>query len=306
MENPLSDIFGFNMESYFQKFVDNLDNEQFNNEQTLTDDFIDSSSVVYDDLSSNKEDCNLTITERSIAAKLAVYDSPMAAPRVLNLNADDYREFINTLATKTYQSSKEVGGNIPYTIIRENIENLIHAYFKEVVISIFDNGNTVRISDQGPGIKNKEKATEPGFSTATSEMKQYIKGVGSGLPITKETLSFLGGAILIEDNLNQGSVITLKVPCNESTSKSDNAVQDRNTVPISFVLNKRQKQILFLIMELGTVGPSKIAGELGISLSTAYRDLIYLEEQTLIYSDEQGKRVLTSVGIEYLDEILNS
>ncbi len=257
------------MESYFKRFIDNL-------EQTRD--------------------------ESKIAARLAIYDTLRAAPRIVELGANDYEEFINILATKTYQSSKEIGGNMPYTIIREVIENLIHAYFKDVVISILDSGNTVRISDQGPGIRNKEKAFEPGFSTATAEMKRYIKGVGSGLPITKETLSFLGGALTVEDNLDCGTVITLKVPGDAGTQKELTG----GTPPASFDLNKRQRQVLFLIMEFGSVGPSKIASELGISLSTAYRDLIYLEEKSLITSDEQGKRVLTSMGIEYLDEILGS
>ena len=233
-------------------------------------------------------------------ARLAIYDTFMAAPRVVELNSRDYDDFINLLATKTYQYSKEVGGNVPYTILREAIENLIHAYFRDIVISIYNNGNTVRISDQGPGIKNKDKACEPGFSTATADMKQYIKGVGSGLPIIRETISFLGGAIEVEDNLDTGTVITLSVP-QKATAEN----RESTPVPADIELNKRQKQVLFLIMEIGSAGPSKIAAELGIGLSTAYRDLIYLEEKSLISSDEQGKRVLTLLGIEYLDDILN-
>jgi predicted transcriptional regulator len=300
VEISLTDIFIFTMENYFRRFVDNLDNEDIH--KVDAPDYFDSITSNQD--TSHVSDSFIAESNNTIAAKLAIYDSLLASPRVINLNAKGYDEFINLLATKTYQSSKEVGGNMPYTIIREIIENLIHAYFKEVVISIYDNGNTVRISDQGPGIKNKDKAIEPGFSTATGDMKKHIKGVGSGLPITKETLSFLGGAILMEDNLERGSVITLKVP-SEAGPKKDPAngeVSDSQQIEI----NKRQKQVLVLVMELGTVGPSRIASELGVSLSTAYRDLIYLEEQSLIYSDEQGKRVLTPVGIEYLDVIIGS
>lgn len=278
---------GLDMENYFQRFVENLDQGRLDEAFSTTQ----AKSVGSPDAVS-----------KNVVARLAVYDSLRAAPRIIELGASDYDEFINLLATKTYQTSKEIGGNIPYTIIREIIENLIHAYFKEVVISILDDGNTVRISDQGPGIKNKDKAFEPGFSTASAGMKQFIKGVGSGLPITKETLSFLGGAISIEDNLERGTVITLKVPGN-ATKTSEK--QDKIT-PARVNLNKRQKQVLFLVMEMGSAGPSKIANELSISLSTAYRDLIYLEQNSLISSDEQGKRVLTSLGIEYLDEILNS
>jgi len=278
------------MENYFQRFVENLEGAQ---------------TESFDRAQNIEADSSLSVgtkTERNIAARLAVYDSLTVAPRIIELNAGDYDEFINLLAAKTYQSSKEIGGNMPYTVIREIIENLIHAYFEEVVISILDDGNTVRISDQGPGIKNKDKAFEPGFSTASSPMKAFIKGVGSGLPIAKESLIFLGGAITVEDNLNKGTVITLSVPHGKDLKKKES--DDSSTADVD--LNKRQKQVLFLVMELGSVGPSKIASELGVSLSTAYRDLIYLEEKSLIFSDDQGKRVLTSLGIEYLDEILNS
>lgn len=276
------------MGNYFQRFVENLETSR-----------PDSSDAI-----AGSEICGRSLESTpapgDIAARLAIYDSLMTAPRTVELNASDFDEFINLLATKTYQSSKEVGGNMPYTVIREIIENLIHAYFKEIVISILDNGNTVRISDQGPGIKNKDKAFEPGFSTATTDMKIFIKGVGSGLPIAREAMSFLGGVLTVEDNLDKGTVITLSVPSN--TNKRNERYSE--FIPTDIELNKRQKQVLLLAMELGSVGPSKIAGELGVSLSTAYRDLIYLQEKSLISSDEQGKRVLTSLGIEYLDEIL--
>lgn len=275
------------MEDFFQRFVENFDADRSDSGNRLK---------------KRAPDKDASLRPENIVARLAVYDSLAVAPRIIELDAQDYDEFINLLVTKTYQSSKEIGGNIPYTVIREVIENLIHAYFKEIVISVLNGGNTVRISDQGPGIKNKEKAFEPGFSTATANMKTFIKGVGSGLPITKEALTFLGGAVTVEDNLDKGTVITLSVPSN--TKNSSDALDGVEQANID--LNKRQKQVLFLVMELGSVGPSKIASELSISLSTAYRDLIYLEEKSLISSDEQGKRVLTSLGIEYLDDIINS
>ena len=130
-------------------------------------------------------------------ARIAVYDNPSSTPRVVELSREDYQEFINVLSTKTYRLSQEKGGGVPFTIIKELIENLIHAHFKEVVITILNNGNTIKISDQGPGIKDKKKAFKPGFSTADQEMKRVIKGVGSGLPIVKELLTLTGGSILI-------------------------------------------------------------------------------------------------------------
>ncbi|MDP2211535.1 MAG: ATP-binding protein [Candidatus Aquicultor sp.] len=281
------------MESHFLRFINNLETAEGSAVKKTA---VEPPKVLDDDRSAGTEPSD----QPNNVARLAIYDSFMAAPRVVELNSKDYDDFINLLATKTYQYSKEIGGNVPYTILREAIENLIHAYFRDIVISIYNNGNTVRISDQGPGIKNKDRACEPGFSTATSDMKQYIKGVGSGLPIIRETISFLGGAIEVEDNLDTGTVITLSVPDKVAAESREPA-----PVPAEIELNKRQKQVLFLMMEIGSTGPSKIAGELGIGLSTAYRDLIYLEEKSLISSDEQGKRVLTLLGIEYLDDILN-
>lgn len=241
-------------------------------------------------------------------ARLAIYDSPTSIPRVIDLSPEECSEFVTRLATKTYQLSQEKGGNIPFSVIKEIVENLVHAYFKEVIVSILDNGNTIRVSDQGPGILDKEKALQPGFSTATTEMKCLIKGVGSGLPVAKEVLSFLGGVISIDNNINQGTVVTLALPPNDkpATTQEPTALDIQDDRSYSFPLTNRQKKALSLITELGAAGPSVIASELDISLSTAHRDLTYLEECDLIKSDELGKRSLTSQGVKYLNIIFNS
>lgn len=232
--------------------------------------------------------------EESFApARLAIYDSPAVAPRVIELSAADYDEFITLLASQTYKFSQEKGGSLPFTIIKEVIENLIHAYFKEVVITVLDGGNTVRISDQGPGISNKTKAFEPGFSTATREMKRFIKGVGSGLPIVMESLSLLGGAVSVEDNLSSGTVVTIKMPGADKGTPAPKETSDS--------LTHRQKQLVSLLLEFSSSGPSALAKSLGISLSTVYRDLLYLEGHGLVEADSQGKRSLTRRAISLLE-----
>jgi len=249
-----------------------------------------------------------TAQQPDATARLAVYDSSTAAPRVIDLTSSNYDEFINLVSTKAYQLSQERGGIIPFTAINEVVENLIHACFNEAVVTVLDDGNTIKISDQGPGIKNKENVFLPGFTTATSSMKKIIKGVGSGLRITKETLSSLGGEVIIEDNLQQGAVVTLRVPSNKGDDVAEPSKQDDQiSPPLNEIhLTDRQKRTLFLVTELGKAGPSKIAAELNISLSTAYRDLTYLENLKIIQSDEQGKRSLTTEGITQLDNILYS
>jgi len=70
-------------------------------------------------------------------------------------------------------------------------------------------------------------------------------------------------------------------------------------------LSTRQKLVLALVLESGLAGPSLVAKELGVALSTAYRDLSLLEEAGLIVSDS-GKRTLTPVGLSYLGNISNT
>ena len=230
-------------------------------------------------------------------ARIAVYDGLIAAPRVEDLLADDLAAAIEQLASRTYNLARERGGSIPYTIIREVSENLIHAGFREVVVTILDDGATIRFSDQGPGIADKEKVFLPGFSTATADMKRIIRGVGSGLPIVRETLAFAGGTIEIDDNLGSGTVVTLRsaVASDEPATSEDGADLPR--------LTDRQKHVLSVILELGSVGPTVLSRELEIGVATAYRDLAFLESAGLICADQIGQRTLTPYGVTCLERV---
>lgn len=156
----------------------------------------------------------------STIARVAVYDDLRSAPRVLQVAPAETSQYINALANLIYEQSHAMGGSLPYVVIREVTENFIHAQFKEIIVSILDQGNTVRFADQGPGISFKEKVQQPGFTSAVEPMKQYIRGVGSGLPIVKEYLEFSHGHLSIEDNLGQGSVVTLTIGEDSSQSSS--------------------------------------------------------------------------------------
>jgi anti-sigma regulatory factor (Ser/Thr protein kinase) len=233
----------------------------------------------------------LTVRPAPTGARIAIYDSLAAAPRVEEIAAQDLSDAIEQVASRTYNLARESGGQVPYTIIREVSENLIHAGFSEVVVTILDGGNTVRFADQGPGIADKDRVFLPGFSTATAEMKRHIRGVGSGLPIVRECLSFAGGTVEVDDNLGRGTVVTL---CVRPAQKAEHVPE----VPVPR-LSQRQKQVLSLVMELGSAGPSAVARELSVALSTAY-----LEEAGLIVADESGKRALAERGITLLDSLL--
>ncbi len=240
-------------------------------------------------------------------ALIAVYDNLTSSPRVERVARETPRSLIDDLATRTYQISHEAGGKVPYMVIREIVENFIHAGFDEVVVSVLDGGNTLRFADQGPGIKDKDRAFLPGFTTATDNMKCVIKGVGSGLPVARECLTFSDGTIEVDDNLGSGTVVTLRVvppACTTTPSPPITLTAAQGRVSDqSLGLSVRHKQVLSLVMELGSIGPSLVARELGVGLSTAYRDLEHLAALGLVEADASGKRILTEDGIQCLDAL---
>lgn len=145
-------------------------------------------------------------------ARIAVFDDPAAAPRVIVIQPKDVRSYLEEVTATVTKLAKEQGGRISFSVIREVVENLVHAYFIEPTISILDGGNTIRFSDQGPGIAEKDRALEYGTTSATEEMKRYIRGVGSGLPYAQQYMEDHGGTLTIEDNISSGTIVTISMP----------------------------------------------------------------------------------------------
>ncbi|WP_143764866.1 ATP-binding protein, partial [Collinsella vaginalis] len=145
------------------------------------------------------------------ATRIAVYDDLLSTPRILIISPHDVRTYLEEITNTVYRCMREQGGRLSLMVIREIVENFIHAHFVEPIISILDDGNTVRFADQGPGIQNKERAFEFGVTSADREQKRYIRGTGAGFPMVQQYLENAGGAISIEDNLGQGTVVTVTV-----------------------------------------------------------------------------------------------
>lgn len=145
------------------------------------------------------------------AARIAVYDDMLSTPRVIVIDPQDVRTYLEETANTVYQCMKEQGGHISLMVIREIVENFIHAHFAEPIISILDGGDTIRFVDQGPGIDDKERAFDFGVTSANSKMKRYIRGTGAGFPMVQEYLENAGGAVSIEDNMGNGTVVTVSL-----------------------------------------------------------------------------------------------
>lgn len=206
---------------------------------------------------------------------------------------------------------ERVEGEIPEEAVREIVENLIHAGYRGVVISILNNGSVVRVSDKGSGIESKSRAMEFGFSGATPETLGRIRGVGAGLGIAKAAVERVGGTVTIEDNIGGGTVATISVPAEGSTREENSPAEKppRRRYPDAVPkmnISERQQKVLITVLECGEVGPSTVAEQLEISVSTAYRDLSVLEEHGLIVAAESGKREMSPLGRDLVEAIIDS
>lgn len=223
-------------------------------------------------------------------ACIAVYDAMTSTPQIIQISGGPTHKFIEDIASTAYKEAQQRGGMIPYTVIREVTENFIHANFNEPVVSIFDKGNTIRFADQGPGIKDKELAQQPGFTSASEPMKKYIRGVGSGLPLVKEVLGFSHGTIKIEDNINQGSVVTISL----LRDLSDKEQMKVDNIPS---LSDNDKVILRTLLPHQELRVTDIHNETNLPTSSIHTAFTKLENAGLVEKINK-KRRLTDRGIQ--------
>lgn len=249
-------------------------------------------------------------------ARIAIYDDMKSSPRIVEVKGEETKTFIGNLSAEVYRLSKEAGGRIAYSVIKQLCENFIHANFCEMVISIMDNGNVIKFTDQGPGINNKEQAILPGFSSATKEMKKFIDGVGSGLPIANEYIKSSLGSLKIEDNIKTGTVITLSLTKKEDyqqtvsfyeTAKNNSLEEtNKNNKNLSHLLSKeitdRGKIILTYLSKENIAGVKDIAEEFSWPKSSVHSEFKKLEDLNLI-KKTGTKRSLSNFGENFINQI---
>ena len=248
--------------------------------------------------------------QAGVGVRIAVY-SGGSTPEITEVSASDPASATRKFTRFVSEKVREAGGGVPEESIREVVENLIHAGYQGVVISVLDDGNVVRVSDKGPGVENKERAMEFGFSGASPGALGEIRGVGAGLGIARAAAEKVGGTLTIEDNIGGGTVATISVAGEEAVTEEEEAAppppQRRypDGVP-RMNISERQQKALITVLECGEVGPSTVADRLEISVSTAYRDLSVLEEHGLVMADESGKRLISPLGRDLVEAIINS
>src|SRR5512145_866740 len=96
-----------------------------------------------------------------LGARVAVYAAAGDPPLVDELRDHDPVALIEALCDAVAERSA-----LPEPAVREVVENLVHAGFRDAVVSVLDGGATVRVADHGPGIADPALALQPGFSGA--------------------------------------------------------------------------------------------------------------------------------------------
>ena len=248
-------------------------------------------------------------------ARVAVYDDASAAPRVVVIEPTDVRSYLEEITATVNRLSHEQGGSVPFMVIREIVENFIHAYFQAPTITILDDGNTIRFSDRGPGIREKALALEYGTSSATEEMKRYIRGVGSGLPYVQQYMADKGGSLDIEDNISGGTVVTISTrPVPEARAVSNASGTAPGAAPLDpdprgtagtagaagaqaplVELDERGEAVMSYLASHESVGPSDLVRACGRSAASWSRTLSALAAQGLVMKVGQ-KYQTTAIG----------
>ena len=258
----------------------------------------------------NRTERNLE--DAGISIRIAVYPKS-GEPEVSEVSAASPRAASGKFSRLVMEKVEASEGRVPEEAVRELIENLIHAEFRGVVVSVLDEGNVVRVSDKGPGVERKERAFEFGFSGASPEAIGEIRGVGAGLGIARVAAEKAGGTVTIEDNIGGGTVATISVletalttpEVTESPGEPAPRRKYPDAVP-NMNISERQQKVLITVLESGEVGPSTVADRLEMSVSTAYRDLSVLEEHGLVAGAESGKRMVTPLGRDLVEAIVNA
>lgn len=213
-----------------------------------------------------------------VQARLACYAHPSEPPRIESFADMDAVGLIESVCDAVAECSP-----LPAPAVREIVENLIHADFRDAVVSVLDGGATVRVSDHGPGIPDPERALQPGFTAAGPEARELVRGVGGGLPLARELMLAGGGSLDIAANLGGGVVVTLSIPGTSRTSPEP-------------ICSEIAREILALLLEIGRATPEELARELGRARADCGRELALLQHRGLVVREPSGPRRLSESG----------
>ena len=115
---------------------------------------------------------------------------------------EDVRKHLKMLGVKGEDIRR-----IAIAMYEAEINMVIHAGGGVAEVVIYVDKIVVKLIDQGKGIADIEQAMQPGFSTASEEIRQLGFGAGMGLPNMKKYTD----EFLVESEVGKGTTVTMAV-----------------------------------------------------------------------------------------------
>jgi len=161
----------------------------------------------------------------------------VATREELNIPAllEEIRDQFEVLATEKGQtlavtSNHNVLVKTDRTLLRLALVNLVHNAIQHspsnskisLATARRPSGVDISVSDSGHGIapEYREKIFEPFFRVDKARSRSGSGGVGLGLAITKRAIERNGGRIVVESELNRGSVFRIELPIDRSAART--------------------------------------------------------------------------------------
>ena len=103
--------------------------------------------------------------------------------------------------------SPEIIRRVSIAMYEGEINMVIHAGGGSATVTVSESEVTIILSDNGPGIRDIDRAMQEGFSTASDNVRSLGFGAGMGLPNMKRYTDFMD----IKSVVGEGTEITMKV-----------------------------------------------------------------------------------------------
>lgn len=152
--------------------------------------------------------------------RIALYDDLRSAPRVVEIKPPT-RRLISRRSPPRCTNSPMAQGEPSLTPLFGRFPKISSMRASKRWWSPFSTKGTPSASPIMAPASPRKKSPNAGFSSAVEPMKNYIRGVGSGLPIVREYLESSHGTITIEDNLGTGAVVTVSLVREEDDPLDD-------------------------------------------------------------------------------------
>ncbi|WP_430429160.1 ATP-binding response regulator [Maribacter litoralis] len=154
----------------------------------------------------------------------------------------------------------------------------------------------LRITDTGIGIsKEKQKLIFKEFTQAENDTDKKYGGYGLGLTITKKLTELLGGTIILESDINEGSTFTLEIPIEIGEEITDTPKISLQTNTLKIIVFDDDSSFLKLIGKM-----LKSAG-IEVQLFTDFNDFKADSDFDVVLTDIEMPTVTGYEIVEFLN-----